>query len=1045
MAVELLGKYSKLENRNLPLNKVYIYANVGRLLAGGRTESKMDYVCLDDLLIYINDSQSRKVRDIKDFRSQLAKGNVYFKRFNADGIDLSRKVANDVELFVKDLDLPKSYLSTSINTERDSVDHGLLRELEVKAQDGFDGPYVYVGLIDNPNMQFIKKEDIGYYEAGKFISIKDKSIDEFKDKDLYTRHGNFFVTKMFTDATCSFEVIKQRETYDLEHMKKTTLVEGKDGSINAVEEDIDPYYSEQIMRPDGRDVTLEVMNYTVDPTADGEFILLRYLGEHVDTLVPINSLYSVNGDSIGDKIENFKENRNNLIGQSIFVKLANGSIFRTEPLTYEQVYKTYSKHETMQITEDESAILEDGTYLKLKDGRYVKENETVRPICYEFVSGDAFDAYMVKLDSPTADGKTSVIVDKSTFAKKAEVVVDGTTLKLENAFKIKETSKAMKDADVIQTTSGHNKIEQCVLLSEPKYNAAGEVETTPLSDEEKEKVIKRAKSQFESSYKEGDYELDRVVDDKGNLVELDKQKQRYRYTNVTKMKDYGNKDYALLRSGNIKYDASKGKLVGGPKFETAKYIKSTYKRIGTITTDAFSAMFSSWGILAALLLPQILVAGAVALAGAAVLNPIIFGIIGAIKNRNQNFKLKTNKHRKILKKEIIDDLEDVLKDTKTADKTNLTERNLLNKFETIDNKIMSLCATKRISSFRMVNGVGHVNRTNAALYTDFRKDMTAREKELKRLRKAVRKDPSLQATLDAKQSQYEQKIRDYVSQGVIEPKDKQMREMMDRSRKTKGFLLAKHFDQGEFTEEEKELIGAVDYNVRKNEFEYSSRKDKKKMKDKVKDLDKAMTEITKKDSFRTLADKKYNYEDSVISSCNTSDFEGVTAEQTAGQTAEQTAEQSTEQTAEHTAEQTAEREVARETELEHAENHEVTAEHTAGTASNTSTRRRTNTSTQAKTRLSEKNLVELMDNIRKLDQLNSQYLGSDEDMDQDLDDKIRRLEAKIRPSKHLLKKAAVNERYAKYKMQIIESEKLLKKYLVYRSSSDKIHVGRIDL
>ena len=1034
MAVELLGKYSKLENRNLPLDKVYIYANVGRLLSGGRTESKMDYVCLDDLLIYINDSQSRKVRDIKDFRSQLAKGNVYFKRFNADGIDLSRKVANDVELFVKDLDLPKSYLSTSINTERDSVDHGLLRELEVKAQDGFDGPYVYVGLIDNPNMQFIKKEDIGYYEAGKFISIKDKSIDEFKDKDLYTRHGNFFVTKMFTDATCSFEVIKQRETYDLEHMKKTTLVEGKDGSINAVEEDIDPYYSEQIMRPDGRDVTLEVMNYTVDPTADGEFILLRYLGEHVDTLVPINSLYSVNGDSIGDKIENFKENRNNLIGQSIFVKLANGSIFRTEPLTYEQVYKTYSKHETMKITEDESAILEDGTYLKLKDGRYVKENETVRPICYEFVSEDAFDAYMVKLDSPTADGKASVIVDKSTFAKKAEVVVDGTTLKLENAFKIKETSKAMKDADVIRTTSGYNKIEQCVLLSEPKYNAAGEVETTPLSDEEKEKVIKSAKSQFESSYKEGDYELDRVVDDKGNLVELDKQKQRYRYTNVTKMKDYGNKDYALLRSGNIKYDASKGKLVGGPKFETAKYIKSTCKRIGTITTDAFSAMFSKGGILAAFLLaqilvsgllPQILVAGAVALAGAAVLTPIIFGIIGAIKNRYQKFKLNTNKHRKKLKKEIIDDLEDVLKDTKTADKANLTERNLLNKFETIDNKIMSLCATKRISSFRMVNGVGHVNRTNAALYTDFRKDMTAREKELKRLRNAVRKDPSLQATLDAKQSQYEQKIRDYVSQGVIEPKDKQMREMVDRSRKTKGFLLAKHFDQGEFTAEEKELIGAVDYNVRKNEFEYSSRKDKKKMKDKVKDLDKAMTEITKKDSFRTLADKKYNYEDSVISSCNTSDFDKPSARSES--------------------EQTIEREVARETEREHIEDHEVTSEHTAETAPNASTRRRTSSSTQVKTRLSEKNLVELMDNIRKLDQLNSQYFASDEDMDQDLDDKIKRLENKIRPSIDLLSKASKNERYAKYKIQIIESEKLMKKYLAYRSSSDKIHIGRMEL
>ena len=31
MAVELLGKYSKLEGRNLPLDKVYVYADVGAL------------------------------------------------------------------------------------------------------------------------------------------------------------------------------------------------------------------------------------------------------------------------------------------------------------------------------------------------------------------------------------------------------------------------------------------------------------------------------------------------------------------------------------------------------------------------------------------------------------------------------------------------------------------------------------------------------------------------------------------------------------------------------------------------------------------------------------------------------------------------------------------------------------------------------------------------------------------------------------------------------------------------------------------------------
>ena len=901
MAVELLGKYSKLEGRNLPLDKVYVYADVGAL-EHGTVVSKMDYVSLDDLLVYINDSQSRKVRDLRDFRAELAKGNVYFKRFTSADIDPTRRVPNTVELYAKDLDLPNTYLSNSINTDTETVEHGLMRELEVKSQDDFNGPYVYVGLIDNPNMQFVKKEDIGYYEAGRFISIDGKRIEDFKDKDLYTRHGNVFVTKMFTDATCSFEIIKQRESYDLDKMKRTTLVESRDGTIVPVEEDIDPYYSEQIMRPDGDDVMLEVMNYAINPTADGEFVLLRYAGENVDTLVPIDSLYYSRAGSIGDKIEDFKSNRNSLIGQSVYVKLADGSTYMTEPVTYEQVHKTYSKHETMQITEDESAILADGTYLKLQDGRYVKENETVRPICYEFVSGDDFDAYVVKLDTPTADGQTSVIVDKSTFARNSTVVLGGLTLELKNAFKIKETNKAMKDCDVIQTSSNHNDIEQCVLLSEPSYNMAGALETTPFSDADKEAAINKAKSQFESSYKQGNYDLERVVDDHGDLVELDKQKHRYQLSNVTQMKDYGNENYAYLRSGKVKYDANKKQLVGGPKFDTKKYIKSGYKMLGARTVDAFSMMFSSWGLLVVLVMPQILIAAAAAITATAVLNPVIYGIIGAIINRKQNFKLNTDKHRKKLKAEIIDDLKDVIEDTKHTEKAKLNENRLLDRFETIDNKIISLCATKRISSFRMVNGVGAVNRTNAGLYSEFRRDMTEREEELKQLKKAVKKDPSLQATLDAKQSQYDQKIRYYISQGVIEPKDRQMREMMERSSRTKGFLLAKHFGLGSFTDEEKEIIESADYKVDKNEFVFSSRKDKRKMKGKVKDINKSMADIIKKDEFKALSSKKYDYSTCIVSSVNITDFSAappVSADASAEHSAD--AEHTYEAGAEHTA------------------------------------------------------------------------------------------------------------------------------------------------
>lgn len=72
----------------------------------------------------------------------------------------------------------------------------------------------------------------------------------------------------------------------------------------------------------------------------------------------------------------------------------------------------------------------------------------------------------------------------------------------------------------------------------------------------------------------------------------------------------------------------------------------------------------------------------------------------------------------------------------------------------------------------------------------------------------------------------------------------------------------------------------------------------------------------------------------------------------------------------------------------------------------------------------------MLNNISELGKLDQKYFDQDKDIDNDVDDKIDKLEKLIQKDLHLFDRVAKNknDKYAKYKSRIIEADEILKKH-----------------
>ena len=1129
MATEFINEfevYDENKDKHLGLTEIFV-----RVQMGPNDNNGFRYVPLSHIVEYINDSQFNHISTVAQFQDLLKKqksdGKLHLKVLDEQyKMILGSSVLNDTGIYTLNQAIPELYVSDDLNGVKlengkeveDNVEYGLKRAVEIRKSDGFNSndPYVYVELNDGQGMKFVKKSEIGYYDLGRFISLQEIQdnggdvLDAIKDKDLFTNE-NVYVSKIFTSSTCSVGLVKEKEELDIENLKIKSFEVKENGEIEKVDINLEAKYSEQFAyKKDGQSL-LDIANYEVDRQGKGDYIKVVFKGETVPTLIDISNLHFMNDSGrAGEQIEktDFQTNPGKYVGKSLVYATGTGEDAyerELEPLTLQQASTTFKHITTMQENTDENAVMQDGTYLRLKDGRYVEENKTVRPNCYDFVNyyDTDFDAYFV-LYEPTSDFK-GAIVNKDAFKSQSMVLSpDGKQLKLNNAIKIKLSAKPMSECDLVQTSSLDQMVESAELLSKPALNEMGVLDYSNLGDiaktqktaEEKDEIIKKANEKFVEDYKNGIYVLDKVVDDEGKLVELDPQHKRYSLTEMSTIVDPScdRKEYKYFGSGDLVYDAKTGKLTGGKIYDTKEAIA---KELGKGVRNLFIAgcsLFSLGGVFALAIAP---VAVAALFAGLTVY-PIGKAIYEGIKGYNINKKYynyeKIDENRKVFSDEINEELADLYSQTKDKlaqanqetrkaiekkvraeiladpelanlkgdalqkkiddmskdDYKALTNGNrmqyfgvFLDRMKRLEEKADNLSTTNLKSEFRVEDGKAKVTPENAAMFSKYRQDILALQKEIRKLSKQAKHNPEKQREMQEKISQYNLMTTNYISMGEEKEKNQLCETTTDKVYMMKAMILLKEFGDiiekegfaGKFSDDEKNFISHLGYDPIKSQFTYDGKVfetsklsvstavrklTKGKASTKLTPIETVMTTITQKLCDFGREFPSYDYEKG--KGCALTCSINCEKDNVMPKKQEATAEAINANEAEATA--TSEVQTANGEHVAEAKNDEGDRKNKG----NGKNKGKTAESPETKTRLSTESLEALLNNIFELGKLDQKYFDQDEDIENDIDDKIDKLEKLIRKDLHLLDRGAKNNtgKYAKYKDDIKKADGILK-------------------
>ena len=1115
MATQFINEFEAYKSGSGRLADIFVSVRLG---------SNLRHIPLSQIVVYVNDSTFRHISSLNEFNrllnKQKADGEIRLMAVDGNNNPLfGSSVDNDTQLYTRTNEIPEIFVSRDLNGVRadgseDKVEYGLKRAVEIKKSTNFNNndQYVYVELANDSNMKFIKKDQIGYYDAGRFRSLKDlvdadPSVDllaVIRDKDLYTV-DNIYVTKIFSSSTCSVGEVKARERIDIPNLKIHSFNIDEKGNITTTDLDIDTKYSEQFAYKKDNQALLDISNYEANNQHRGDYIKVIFKGESSPTLVPIDNLYLKDSAGVGEHIDKevFLSNPSRYVEQSLyFVPDTEDMTSRKElePLTVEQANLIYDNVYTMQVNSNADAVMRDGTYLRLKDGRYIEENKSVRPNCYDFVGlyDTDFDAYFV-LFEPTSDFK-GMIVSKDAFSARSSIIERGKELKLANAIKIKLSSKPMIECDLIQTSSTNQVAESAELLNKPNLNNDGTIaylytgflDKIERSQEEKTQTIKDANADFIEKYKNGQYILDKVVDDEGKFADLDQQKNRYSLSAIITRPDSANElnEYKYFSKNKLTYDARTKRFTGGPKYNTREAIgREMAKGLKNIFV-ATGLLFSLGGVFALTIAP-FAVAGVFA---GLVAYPIGKSIIEVVKGyrinrRDYKYKDRVEENRKQFSKEVNEELNELYFQTKDKlDQVNyefvkehfkrqilessdpaiaglrgsklqseidkrirempddeyrlLTQiprgqyiGAFLDRMKKIEEKKDNFATTKYYADFQVVDGRAEVTPANAYLFSKYREEMSALEKDIKRLRRGAKTDPNKRALLESKVREYQVKTMNYQSLGKECKRDPRFDIVDDKINLMKGLMIFKEFgdifEQEEkfkdyFTPEEKDFISHLDYNPEKNQFTYDGKVfnttnsinqtiSHKKQK-KFVPVDKIVNTVSQKicDYGKDMPTYLYEKGNTLIKSAN---FE----------------------IDKDTINTTTETEVA--PVAPGSEVAPVAPEMVAPTPP--APKNKTGKRSSTMTKLTPKRLETLLDRISELGELDKQYFGPDEDMSNDIDDKIKDLENLIREDLHLLKSAGASssDRYVKYKRRIVIAEMILKQHRLMNEKRAKINVS----
>jgi len=761
------------------------------------------YRSLSSLYVKVSDdvpvNQTRKLTSLADFRSEMKNNNVFFNQYATNNQRvIGDEAMHEPELFVDQIEIPNTYETVQRNQteiksaitrkttkksgevtvedtgnsavqEENKIPYGLKRTLEVRSLPMFqeqnataensknkisrNAKYLYA-KSENGGWDFHELDDLKYYDGKEEKSVRQALIDnvDLKNVLIYAANGEP-LSDIYLEQGFYFNRTIAQESLNVEELTKTTYSIEHDGSVKYTTEDLPKKFSMQryVTRnePVGATGKIETVSYVRTKNyhynENGEYLAVRVNGQlmmlHKDDILDKNGnpirLTDEDGNPIAGAIA---------LGEPIYFK--DGDQLRaSDPVTYEQMVLRYETYKTYQETSEKIAT--DETYLRIEGsatdpdsdlkGRYVKELESVQPICYTVVDENAenkdFDKYLVR----TADGSKWVSVDKEYFEKnKAKNIFD-----VQSYQKIQRCDYNSSKCHVMQTSSKEAKVEDCAIISQNLAEKVGA--------EAADKSIQFNK--FIEDYKEGQYQVNDLYLN-GELVNLAPDKTRYLYTDEAEYPDYANETARFRAYNTTDLTSKNGKLVGGSKYKTRDKWWTRIKKLASFTFYS-SVYFTFLGFFAPPLVPVftafLTIMGAVAVGVTAytVLRGVFTNVVNPVRlaKRLKNAKLiekslaksaakmdKTKYNRKQETKAIKRELNKLYKN-----RSKLTELQFNDAMARIKHRIDNFAATGSTSVLRVVDGKIKVDASNAGLAEIYKKNMNSINKDMKKVEKKLNK------------------------------------------------------------------------------------------------------------------------------------------------------------------------------------------------------------------------------------------------------------------------------------------------------------------
>ncbi len=723
------AKLTRTQKEKLKLDEVFIKFN-------GKA------VPLTELSVIISSDEKtvtmRKLISIEDLQENIVQKAVCVGT-NAE----AKLTANDYLLFTQAVPEFKIYTSHSINPKGKEIPYGLKRTLKVEeATEGEKEKYRYV--LQQGKWEFVKENDIFYFDGAIIKPFKDLPEDvDLSTIQLFDAEYKQ-ITSVYTGKAYTFKSLVHEEAYEqfnpTTNEKKSYIlkvddklltdrdfeldVEGKTITVDSHPVVFDRFYTEQEYvqieepKPNSSDMQKvhkrKVRNFQTN--VDGKFVALTIHGQV--KMVDIENLY----DSKGNKVTDLSK----MVGKRVRITEGDKVVATSDFLTFEQATRRF---DSIKSHQEVSGQATETSLLRLNDGNYVNELESVQPIAYKLADDSSTDFDKLLVEQVVGTAKKYVIVDKDFLRKRPKGF---------NLSRVKKLKRcAWKDCDVMQSKSQRlsakdrkTAIEECRVVGKVSFGD----EVLPTVDKN---------TQFESfltAYKEGNYYLEDVaVGDQ--IKKIETPGKRYENTDTFYMHDKAadSVSYRALETQDLTFE--NGKITGKPKYNVGKAIWDSYSK-GFKPAVYATAIIPFFGVLP--LTAPLSVVAAVGVVGMIPAVPIYHIIKGVFKNNTfgklkralGKYKDKTETNRDIDANNIENELKILM------NKSSSFTPEQVNDFYSsrILPKVASLYQTTSNNALRMVDGKAKVDSSNVNLAIDqceeYRENANQRTTCSRRLKRA---------------------------------------------------------------------------------------------------------------------------------------------------------------------------------------------------------------------------------------------------------------------------------------------------------------------